>query len=439
MRVALRARMRSAAVLACFVISACDTTRPPLERTAVPVPTRLGDEGAITRAASLEALDDGDVVVVGNTNWDLDPEGRRGAIDALVARVALDGTLVWARQLGQAAAPISLVVKAWDVALHPNGDVIVAGLVNGRPSFEGEPLVSTFTGFVASFDADTGERGFLTLMADASGGTELMGVEVLPNGEIVVAGYTSTSTLGGAPALGLGDTVLAWIADDGAIIRVRRYGSTEEEYPSAFGRSGDTLFVATNRVSGDLGQVLGVELLGIDDDGDVVARRVLDDPARTLVTSLASHPDGICAAFALRTFDPTAGSGADHALGCYDRALEPLGFARGGTPGGFAGASGVACDATGACTLTGTADVLFDGEPIGDTRRAFAVELTPDFAIARARVFGTDDLEESAYTRGTAIVHGVSGFTIAGDVSGSLFGERAGYTDVYVVSTRALP
>ncbi len=293
-----------------------DGGAPDADAAVPPIALRVGGVDANTRASAVLALDDGGALVVMSSNGAV-VDAPVGFIDTIVYRLARDGGVVWAAQLGD----VGLFVKGWDVALGPSGDVLVTGLVNGRGTLAGQTLVATYSGFVASFDFAEGTRRWLTLLTDASGDVELMGVEVTPAGDVVVAGYSGAPTLHGQPSLGDGDIVLAWLTPEGAITRVRRYGDANEEHPTAFVRSGANLFITRKVVSPNLGQVLALELLALDAEGEVTATRPFAMPAMNEIAALAAHPGGVCAGLWHRTFTEETGSGIDWGISCHDAAL----------------------------------------------------------------------------------------------------------------------
>lgn len=410
---------------------ACTGTSP----TPPPVSSgsRIGSESGITRSADSLTLPDGDLVIVGSTSGSIAPEGRQGSVDALVVRAANDGTLRWARQLGGPGAPIGLVVKAWSVALGSANDILVAGLVNGRPSFEGRELVATFSGFVASFAREDGDLRWLSLLADASGPTEMMGVSVLSDGTVLASGYTATTSLHGSSTLGAGDVVLAWFTPDGARLSVKRFGGTDEEYPTAFVVRDDRIYFARRAVDASLGQVLSLELVALDSDGEWRESVLLEDPASTEIASLAVHPDGVCSAMLFRTYTEAAGAGADYGLRCFDDALEVLGEARHGEPGVGATPADVACDDAGGCALVGTlTNGGLSGEPLGIGAAAFVARYSRAHELESAVQYGPDEIGDEHFARGTSISYGPEGGSVIGDVSGTLFGEPMGSVDTFI-------
>ena len=410
-----------------------DGGAPDADAAVPPIALRVGGVDANTRASAVLALDDGGALVVMSSNGAV-VDAPVGFIDTIVYRLARDGGLVWSAQLGD----VGLFVKGWDVALGPSGDVLVTGLVNGRGTLAGQTLVATYSGFVASFDFAEGTRRWVTLLTDASGDVELMGVEVTPAGDVVVAGYSGAPTLHGQPSLGDGDIVLAWLTPEGAITRVRRYGDANEEHPTAFVRSGANLFITRKVVSPNLGQVLALELLALDAEGEVTATRPFAMPAMNEIAALAAHPGGVCAGLWHRTFTEETGSGIDWGISCHDAALDVIGAARGGAPGARASVQGLACDEAGACTLVGGVDTAFEGEAIDATGHGFLVALTPAFARSSAMHFGPSTLDETDFARATAVSVSARGTFVVGDVSGALITDDIGRSDAFVATHDAL-
>lgn len=98
-------------------------------------------------SAEAVALVDGSLYVGGYTHGALDGEDA-GESDAFVRKYALDGTLLWGRQLGTAAVDGVFEIKA------RGNRVFVAGFTHGGFVGDGDPDGDVF---VAELSADTGE------------------------------------------------------------------------------------------------------------------------------------------------------------------------------------------------------------------------------------------------------------------------------------------
>ncbi|HEX6245331.1 MAG TPA: hypothetical protein VFZ61_30625 [Polyangiales bacterium] len=395
---------------------------------------RLGAENASTRLTQAIVGPAGDLFLVGHTNGEIDPRGQRGIMDALVVRMHADGRVAWARQLGDAGIAPGMVVKAWDAALTAGGDLIVVGLVNGRPTFQGQPLSSTYTAFVAAFSAE-GEQRWLRLLSGTDGSSEAMGVEVLRDGRIAVAGYTTASDLHGAQALGAGDVFVAWLSSAGEIASVRRYGAATEEYPTAFTARGDELYLA--RKTAPVGEPANaLSIVRLSATGEAEASVELEEPRVGEIAALAAIDSGVCVGLQLRgvTFDGR--STVEYGLRCYDAELREKRALRGGTPGGRAFVQSIACSGEGSCVLVGFADGWFEGEPLDAAVEAFALGIGPDGARLFARRFAASALpdRDSVARITTAASAGNGRFVVAGDANGPLFGSSLGSLDGFVTA-----
>ncbi|WP_257451881.1 hypothetical protein [Archangium lipolyticum] len=399
-------------------------------------PIVLGAPQASTRACGAVSTDSGTLFVVGTTNGALEDGGPRGSVDTFVARVEPDGRLAWVKQLGGPGVPFGLVVRSCAVALSPAGDVLVTGTVNGRPSFQGRTLPATFTAFAAALTSDDGRQRWLRLLGDPSGPTEAMGLGFTPQGELVVSGYTRTTSLEGAASLGEGDLFLAWLSAEGELRQVRRYGGPEEEYPSAFAVGPSALFVARKAVSSAVGKGIGLELMRVGFDGTVQRHLTLPDPVRWDIPSLSPVGDGVCAAFQILTQSAEAGAGSDYGLSCFDPELVERHATRGHQPGVSTRPQVLQCEPTGACVLAGMTSGPLDGEPATDANQAFAVRFGPQGGRVWTRLFGSADSE--TFTKLTALAKAPGqGLWGVGESTGTLFGSRVGAGDSFIVRIEA--
>lgn len=227
---------------------------------------RLGDDtvGGATFLDAAASVDDG-LVVAGNTENPLDGAPARGWRDAIVARLDENARVVWLRQVGDAG----LFTKAHGVAILPDGDVVIAGTINGRGRFEGHDLPASFTAFAARFAGD-GTRRWLTLLGAADGTTEAMAVQALSNG-VRVVGYT-TAAIGGA-ALGEGDAFVATLdLHDGHVEHVARFGTNGEDAPFGLAPADAGTWLGVRQPTADLRGTRSFQLLRLADDGAVLGK-----------------------------------------------------------------------------------------------------------------------------------------------------------------------
>ncbi len=114
---------------------------------------RFGDPGL--QAPSNVAVDSaGNIVVVGTFNGNLDlgggPLTSAGEDDVFVVKLDADGNHLWSKRFGEA----TFDQESSGVAVDPDGNVLVAGLLKGTVDFGGGPLTSAgaFDAFVLKLD-----------------------------------------------------------------------------------------------------------------------------------------------------------------------------------------------------------------------------------------------------------------------------------------------
>jgi hypothetical protein len=142
------------------------------------------------------------------------------------------------------------------LALHPSGDVIVAGHTNA--AFEGVNI-GNYDGYVRRLSSFDGSEVWTVQFGSTTLDTASAGVVVDGAGDLYVAGNTSLD-LAGTGALGGRDIYVFKLAgSDGSILWRRQFGSKGDEYASRLVRAGDTELVLTGWTSGDLGAKVAAE------------------------------------------------------------------------------------------------------------------------------------------------------------------------------------
>jgi hypothetical protein len=397
---------------------------------------QLGASNAVTRLTQLTVSPAGALFAIGWTDGSVDPNGPYGDLDALLVKIAPDGSLAWVRQFGQvSSAALGIVIKAWDATVTPTGDLIVTGLVNGRGRFRGQTLQTTFSGFVAAFDGESGAERWVRLLSGTDGATEAMGIEMLDDGTIAVAGATSASLFAGQPSLGAMDVFLAWISREGELLRVQRYGGADEEYPTAFGSRGASLYYSRKAVSLSSGATLAVELTRVDATGAVARHTMLEAPAQTEVVGLSATDTGVCAALAFATYTEEAGPGIDYGFTCFSDEWQPLGSVRRGTPGAIAQPLALSCTPAGDCAIAGYATSQFEGNTLQGLTEAFVATFDTNYVLTGTSHFTTRTPDDNANARVNAIARGPNAnLVVAGDVRGPLFADPLGNADIFVTT-----
>ncbi|MGV9807492.1 alpha/beta hydrolase-fold protein [Micromonospora chersina] len=146
--------------------------------------TQAGDPAKADRFYAITTAPDGGAYVAGYTSGAFGGTSA-GDKDAVLARIAPDGTLAWTRQFGGPGED-----KAYAVAADANG-VYVAGGTSG--ALPGATPLGGADGWLARFTPD-GTRDWLTV-AGGAGDDLLGGVTVTGAGEVVATGATAGDVL----------------------------------------------------------------------------------------------------------------------------------------------------------------------------------------------------------------------------------------------------
>ncbi|GAA1886844.1 alpha/beta hydrolase-fold protein [Asanoa iriomotensis] len=151
--------------------------------------TQAGDPAKADRFYALAPAPDGGAFVAGYTSGSFAGEASAGDKDAVLARVASDGRIVWSRQLGGPGED-----KALAVAVDAKG-VYVAGSTSA--AMPGTTSLGGLDGWLAHYGLD-GNRNWVTAVG-GDGDDLLGGVAITSDGLAVATG--STGGAGGTDAL----------------------------------------------------------------------------------------------------------------------------------------------------------------------------------------------------------------------------------------------
>lgn len=212
--------------------------------------------------------------------------------DAFLRRYDLEGNIVKQLELGGA-----LNQHAYDLALAPNGDIVIGGAFQESIDFGGASLQSggSFDGFVARFDS---EGTFKSAMGFGNASNQYVNdVEFEDDGSLLALstyGTSDGSFLVGnttVTSAGSGDFMLIRLNPQGAVVSVRTYGGVGEERGKALalGPDGTRWIVGTYSKAVDFGcgalpdtVATDVFVLGVDADGDCVASATLGSESATV-------------------------------------------------------------------------------------------------------------------------------------------------------------
>ena len=209
-------------------------------------------------ASAALAIDTTDnIIMTGSIGYPVDFGGGvlspLGNWDAFVAKFDSSGTHLWSQRYGDADYQ-----NAYNVAVAPGGDIVVAGSFSSTIDLGGGPLTTSMGPdiFVARFDGDGAHewsKRFGGALIDGSSG-----VIVDTSGDILLAGgFQSTVDFGGGGLTSAGsyDIALAKFGGDGTHIWSRRYGGVDGEFAYGIGLdgSGNILMAGTYHDVADFG------------------------------------------------------------------------------------------------------------------------------------------------------------------------------------------
>jgi len=148
-----------------------------------------------------------------------------GNYDIYVTKLTAAGDHIWSKSFGD-----SFRDEAYDIAVGPQGDVVIVGEFRGTVDFGGGPLTSQGSTdiFVVKLRGNDGAFIWATRFgaSDADRGGE---VEIHANGEIVVSGIIGSNVDFGAGPLtnsGQADIFVARFSSAGAVIWANSYGTS---------------------------------------------------------------------------------------------------------------------------------------------------------------------------------------------------------------------
>jgi hypothetical protein len=119
------------------------------------------------------------------------------AVDLLVAKLAPDGAVLWSKLLGGTASHYS-----YGLALNPAGELALTGRGDGPIDFGGGPIASVNYGFVARLGPDGEHRWSLAIpRPDFTSATHVETLAVADDGSVLVGGAYSGALVFGGPSL----------------------------------------------------------------------------------------------------------------------------------------------------------------------------------------------------------------------------------------------
>ncbi|MCA9662057.1 MAG: SBBP repeat-containing protein, partial [Myxococcales bacterium] len=229
------------------------------------------------------------VLVAGSTNWFIDGAWALGERDAFVTKYAADGAKLWTRTVGTSEDD-----RATALATDSAGAVYLAGTTEG--AFDGFDNAGVRDAFLAKFAAD----GALlwTYQYGTLAGESPNGLAVDAQGNVFLTGSTG-GDLDGNTSAGGSDVFLTKFDPDGDRLWTKLYGTSEHDNNGAYGSVAvdpDNNIIMVGTTSG----ALGGEWFGsgdsfvakLDTDGAVLWIRQLGTPKSDSLTDLALDANG---------------------------------------------------------------------------------------------------------------------------------------------------
>lgn len=235
-----------------------------------PLWTKAFGDAAAQRARALGAAPDDHVVllaeIAGTPILDGSPLTTAGGTDLLVAELDDTGTLVWAKVFGTAGDDL-----AGELAVDPAGNIIFTGTFAGAYDFGGGAVPGQ--GFVAKLDptgSHLASRGFISKET-----LSLEDVALDETGNILIAGAFSGELDVGPTTLasaGAEDVFVVKLAPDGGLSWARSFGGQEAEHATAVTTGESGAVMVTGFFAGSA--MLGGEALGPSQGEDLFLMRL---------------------------------------------------------------------------------------------------------------------------------------------------------------------
>ncbi|HVK67336.1 MAG TPA: hypothetical protein VM694_22780, partial [Polyangium sp.] len=181
-----------------------------------------------------------------------------GGVDAYAVKLGASGAAQWVYRVGDAETQF-----ATDVALDPEGNVILVGVVRGTVDFgDGVPSPPKPGTDIFVVKLDPGGKHLWHQRVGRAASDDMKNpsasVEVMPSGDIVVAGnMAETLTFSGCtlPQYGGSDAFVVRLAPDGSCVFGKTFGPAEDQraYGLAIGPSNEILVTGEFAGAFDLG------------------------------------------------------------------------------------------------------------------------------------------------------------------------------------------
>lgn len=232
------------AALLMFSSSAMASTRAAAPQPDVDFVRIFGGVGRDDSLQEIALAPDGSVFVGGYTHGPslLGQPTADLAADVFVARFGTGGKFQWARLLKGTGDDF-----LFGLAAGPDNSVYASGY-SASPVFEGIPNRGDYDAFIAKFDRD-GNRVWVKTLG-GTGQDIGQDVAVSPNGDIIVAGTTSSLTFQKLLTDGR-DGFLGWFDADGNRKRLKLVQGPNDEFISALTVLGDESVVVAGSTRDD--------------------------------------------------------------------------------------------------------------------------------------------------------------------------------------------
>lgn len=296
----------------------------PVAGVTPPAPVPPGPIQANTTTQAIATDASGFSYVVGTSDGNLQSNRPGGAPDLFLTKLSSEGAVVWQRSLGASGGG-----QGAAVAIAANGDVTVAGTVNGNfndVNSDGDMVVARFSAL--------GDERFATVIP-AAGADRASAVAVGADGTVFVGGKSAT---------GNGDAFLARIDSAGKLQERRTIdgGGTDSVTALAIGADGNLLAltnqsgearlrsISATSISSDLGSLsLGqadARALAVASDGSIA---VAGATSAALDGAQTNSPGGGRDGFVTRIDSALSGASTSYIATAADDQVDSVAFVNG--------------------------------------------------------------------------------------------------------------
>ncbi|MBM4253061.1 MAG: hypothetical protein FJ146_13905 [Deltaproteobacteria bacterium] len=178
---------------------------------------QMGVSASITYCFAVGSDSSGNVYVTGRTNGNLDGVSRTGSYDAYLVKFDANGNKLWTRMIGTSG----FTTSAAHIITDASNNIFIIGTTYG--SLDGNVRIGSADFFITRYDA-SGTKAWTKTFGASGSAAVLRGAGISPDGNIYIAGETTTS-FDGNPKQGATDFVLLKLDGNGTKIWSRQRGA----------------------------------------------------------------------------------------------------------------------------------------------------------------------------------------------------------------------